>query len=116
MQANLFYFGSSRQGANATRDELTTSAFLTVQLDRSLGGQAVQVGMFLPPKLIQVLQAQCLLKTLLPRQDADLTLCKYFLFYISEFKYSYSHALLVFSDSGKEGTNKYLKIETKISY
>nr|XP_002713820.1 scinderin isoform X1 [Oryctolagus cuniculus] len=31
------------QGANATRDELTTSAFLTVQLDRSLGGQAVQV-------------------------------------------------------------------------
>ena len=81
MQANLFYFGSSRQGANATRDELTTSAFLTVQLDRSLGGQAVQVEMFLPPKLIQVLQAQCLLKTLLPRQDADLTLCKYFLFF-----------------------------------
>ncbi|CAI9624278.1 unnamed protein product [Staurois parvus] len=31
------------QGAQATRDELTTSAFLTVQLDRSLGGQAVQV-------------------------------------------------------------------------
>ncbi|EPY73724.1 adseverin-like isoform 1 [Camelus ferus] len=31
------------QGANATGDELTTSAFLTVQLDRSLGGQAVQV-------------------------------------------------------------------------
>ncbi|XP_027788517.3 scinderin [Marmota flaviventris] len=31
------------QGANATRDELTTSAFLTVQLDRSLGGQATQV-------------------------------------------------------------------------
>nr|AAB61682.1 ADSEVERIN [Mus musculus] len=31
------------QGANATRDELTMSAFLTVQLDRSLGGQAVQV-------------------------------------------------------------------------
>ncbi|XP_075070146.1 scinderin-like [Mixophyes fleayi] len=31
------------QGARATRDELTTSAFLTVQLDRSLGGQAVQV-------------------------------------------------------------------------
>uniref|UniRef100_A0A452V9W7 Scinderin n=1 Tax=Ursus maritimus TaxID=29073 RepID=A0A452V9W7_URSMA len=31
------------QGANATRDELTTSAFLTVQLDRSLGGQAVQI-------------------------------------------------------------------------
>ncbi|XP_012879446.1 PREDICTED: adseverin [Dipodomys ordii] len=31
------------QGANATRDELTTSAFLTVQLDRSLGGRAVQV-------------------------------------------------------------------------
>ncbi|XP_072010482.1 scinderin [Engystomops pustulosus] len=31
------------QGAKATRDELTTSAFLTVQLDRSLGGQAVQV-------------------------------------------------------------------------
>lgn len=35
---------SSRQGAKATRDELTMSAFLTVQLDRSLGGQAVQVG------------------------------------------------------------------------
>ncbi|MEE6466464.1 hypothetical protein FKM82_006961 [Ascaphus truei] len=31
------------QGAHATRDELTTSAFLTVQLDRSLGGLAVQV-------------------------------------------------------------------------
>ncbi|XP_063780496.1 scinderin-like [Pseudophryne corroboree] len=31
------------QGSRATRDELTTSAFLTVQLDRSLGGQAVQV-------------------------------------------------------------------------
>ncbi|XP_003896307.1 adseverin [Papio anubis] len=31
------------QGANATQDELTTSAFLTVQLDRSLGGQAVQI-------------------------------------------------------------------------
>ncbi|XP_063308485.1 scinderin [Pelobates fuscus] len=31
------------QGAQATRDELTTSAFLTVQLDRSLGGMAVQV-------------------------------------------------------------------------
>ncbi|KAM7323153.1 hypothetical protein ACRRTK_017259 [Alexandromys fortis] len=31
------------QGAKATRDELTMSAFLTVQLDRSLGGQAVQV-------------------------------------------------------------------------
>ncbi|XP_054419821.1 scinderin [Pteronotus mesoamericanus] len=31
------------QGANATRDELTTSAFLTVQLDRSLGGHAVQI-------------------------------------------------------------------------
>ncbi|XP_069815445.1 scinderin [Dendropsophus ebraccatus] len=31
------------QGSKATRDELTTSAFLTVQLDRSLGDQAVQV-------------------------------------------------------------------------
>ncbi|XP_066487512.1 scinderin [Tiliqua scincoides] len=31
------------QGAHATRDELTTSAFLTVQLDRTLQGQAVQV-------------------------------------------------------------------------
>ncbi|KAJ1101440.1 hypothetical protein NDU88_006508 [Pleurodeles waltl] len=31
------------QGMNATRDELTTSAFLTVQLDRSLNGNAVQV-------------------------------------------------------------------------
>ncbi|MEJ1286453.1 hypothetical protein NN561_017461 [Cricetulus griseus] len=31
------------QGAKATKDELTMSAFLTVQLDRSLGGQAVQV-------------------------------------------------------------------------
>ncbi|KAF0883293.1 ADSV protein, partial [Crocuta crocuta] len=42
-----FLFSSSPfmpvQGANATRDELTTSAFLTVQLDRSLGGQAVQI-------------------------------------------------------------------------
>ncbi|KAM8967359.1 scinderin isoform 1-T1 [Pelodytes ibericus] len=33
------------QGSQATRDELTTSAFLTVQLDRSLGGLAVQVGL-----------------------------------------------------------------------
>ncbi|XP_041040186.1 adseverin isoform X1 [Carcharodon carcharias] len=31
------------QGANATRDELTMSAFLTVNLDQSLGGRAVQV-------------------------------------------------------------------------
>uniref|UniRef100_A0A8D2LXS4 Scinderin n=1 Tax=Varanus komodoensis TaxID=61221 RepID=A0A8D2LXS4_VARKO len=31
------------QGAHATRDELTTSAFLTVQLDRSLKGRAVQI-------------------------------------------------------------------------
>ncbi|XP_062979609.1 scinderin [Elgaria multicarinata webbii] len=31
------------QGAHATRDELTTSAFLTVQLDRSLEGHAVQI-------------------------------------------------------------------------
>ncbi|XP_020855684.1 scinderin isoform X3 [Phascolarctos cinereus] len=31
------------QGAHATRDELTNSAFLTVQLDRSLGGTPVQV-------------------------------------------------------------------------
>lgn len=31
------------QGAQATRDELTTSAFLTVQLDRSFGDFAVQV-------------------------------------------------------------------------
>ncbi|KAL2080518.1 hypothetical protein ACEWY4_024311 [Coilia grayii] len=31
------------QGSSSTRDELTASAFLTVQLDRSLGGNAVQV-------------------------------------------------------------------------
>ncbi|XP_051856608.1 scinderin [Antechinus flavipes] len=31
------------QGAHSTRDELTASAFLTVQLDRSLGGRPVQV-------------------------------------------------------------------------
>ncbi|XP_067865649.1 adseverin [Heterodontus francisci] len=31
------------QGANATRDELTMSAFLTVNLDRSFEGRAVQV-------------------------------------------------------------------------
>ncbi|XP_015275092.1 PREDICTED: adseverin [Gekko japonicus] len=31
------------QGANATKDELTASAFLTVQLDRSLMGRAVQI-------------------------------------------------------------------------
>ncbi|GCB68637.1 hypothetical protein scyTo_0013852, partial [Scyliorhinus torazame] len=30
------------QGANSTKDELTMSAFLTVHLDRSLGGRAVQ--------------------------------------------------------------------------
>ncbi|XP_020369141.2 scinderin [Rhincodon typus] len=31
------------QGAHATKDELTMSAFLTVNLDQSLGGRAVQV-------------------------------------------------------------------------
>ncbi|KAI1902423.1 hypothetical protein AGOR_G00044610 [Albula goreensis] len=31
------------QGSSAARDELTASAFLTVQLDQSLGGKAVQV-------------------------------------------------------------------------
>ncbi|NWH20055.1 ADSV protein, partial [Grus americana] len=31
------------QGAHTTKDELTASAFLTVQLDGSLNGQAVQV-------------------------------------------------------------------------
>ncbi|XP_069769843.1 scinderin-like [Narcine bancroftii] len=31
------------QGSNATRDELTMSAFLTVNLDQSLGGRAVQI-------------------------------------------------------------------------
>ncbi|XP_062342788.1 adseverin [Osmerus eperlanus] len=31
------------QGASSTQDELTASAFLTVELDRSLGGNAVQV-------------------------------------------------------------------------
>ncbi|KAM3858213.1 scinderin [Diretmus argenteus] len=31
------------QGASCTKDELTASAFLTVELDRSLGGNAVQV-------------------------------------------------------------------------
>uniref|UniRef100_A0A8C3SGB4 Scinderin n=2 Tax=Chelydra serpentina TaxID=8475 RepID=A0A8C3SGB4_CHESE len=31
------------QGAHTTKDELTASAFLTVQLDRSLNGQAVQI-------------------------------------------------------------------------
>lgn len=35
-----------RQGAHATKDELTASAFLTVQLDRSLNDQAVQVSVF----------------------------------------------------------------------
>ncbi|KAK0133564.1 Adseverin [Merluccius polli] len=33
------------QGASSTLDELTTSAFLTVELDRTLGGSAVQVGL-----------------------------------------------------------------------
>lgn len=32
-----------RQGASCSLDELTASAFLTVRLDRSLGGSAVQV-------------------------------------------------------------------------
>jgi len=32
-----------RQGSSSTIDELTASAFLTVELDRSLGGNAVQV-------------------------------------------------------------------------
>lgn len=35
-----------RQGAHTTKDELTASAFLTVQLDRLLNGQAVQVSVF----------------------------------------------------------------------
>lgn len=32
-----------RQGSSCTVEELTASAFLTVELDRSLGGNAVQV-------------------------------------------------------------------------
>lgn len=32
-----------RQGSSSTIDELTASAFLTVELDKSLGGNAVQV-------------------------------------------------------------------------
>lgn len=36
-----------RQGAHTTKDELTASAFLTVQLDRLLNDQAVQVSVFL---------------------------------------------------------------------
>lgn len=35
-----------RQGAHTTKDELTASAFLTVQLDRLLNDQAVQVSVF----------------------------------------------------------------------
>lgn len=35
-----------RQGSRSTVDELTASAFLTVELDRSLGGNAVQVRRF----------------------------------------------------------------------
>lgn len=42
----VFYHTFLRQGANATKDELTASAFLTVQLDRLLNGQAVQVSVF----------------------------------------------------------------------
>lgn len=41
-----FYHVFLRQGACATKDELTASAFLTVQLDRSLNDQAVQVSVF----------------------------------------------------------------------
>lgn len=39
------YTSCGRQGASSTLDELTASAFLTVELDRSLGGNAVQVGL-----------------------------------------------------------------------
>jgi len=42
----IFLLVFLRQGAHATRDELTASAFLTVQLDRLLNDQAVQVGVF----------------------------------------------------------------------
>lgn len=54
-QASVICLHSSRQGATATRDELTMSAFLTVQLDRSLGGQAVQVGrLYLPNSILDL--------------------------------------------------------------
>ncbi|XP_033854651.1 scinderin-like [Acipenser ruthenus] len=47
------------QGSSATRDELTASAFMTVQLDRSLGGHAVQVRVSQgkePPHLLSLFQ------------------------------------------------------------
>uniref|UniRef100_A0A8D0CG01 Scinderin n=1 Tax=Scleropages formosus TaxID=113540 RepID=A0A8D0CG01_SCLFO len=40
------------QGSSSTRDELTASAFLTVQLDKSLGGCAVQVESPLHPPVL----------------------------------------------------------------
>lgn len=52
------------QGAKASRDELTTSAFLTVQLDRSLGGQAVQVRVTMgkePPHLLSLFKEKPLI-------------------------------------------------------
>ncbi|KAK6491397.1 adseverin [Huso huso] len=52
------------QGSSATRDELTASAFMTVQLDRSLGGHAVQVRVSQgkePPHLLSLFQGKPLI-------------------------------------------------------
>ncbi|KAL4629652.1 adseverin [Arapaima gigas] len=52
------------QGSSSTRDELTASAFLTVQLDKSLGGCAVQVRVTQgkePPHLLSLFKSKPLI-------------------------------------------------------
>uniref|UniRef100_A0A672ZDS9 Scinderin n=1 Tax=Sphaeramia orbicularis TaxID=375764 RepID=A0A672ZDS9_9TELE len=52
------------QGASSTLDELTASAFLTVELDRSLGGNAVQVRVCQgkePPHLLSLFKSKPLI-------------------------------------------------------
>ncbi|XP_034561504.1 adseverin [Notolabrus celidotus] len=52
------------QGSSCTLDELTASAFLTVQLDRSLGGNAVQVRVCQgkePPHLLSLFKSKPLI-------------------------------------------------------
>ncbi|KAM6958713.1 scinderin [Aplochiton taeniatus] len=52
------------QGASSTLDELTASAFLTVELDRSLGGNAVQVRVSQgkePPHLLSLFKSKPLI-------------------------------------------------------
>lgn len=45
--------------------------------------------------------------------DGNLTFSKYYIFFILQLKCSYSYAILVLTDSGKEGANKIEKENNK---